>query len=78
MKDKIVELQELTGWISGTNNVGQGKELGIDAGFTDLYVETPTEDYLKEWNFYVKTTDEKMPIGIMAEEKSLVLYQPNT
>lgn len=79
LRDKIVELQEQSGWIGGSDSdMEAAKKFGIDAGFADLYIETAPEDYFKEWNFYLKTTDEKMPIGIMVEEKSLVLYQTTT
>ena len=72
------KLQVATGWLGTVPDLDSAKDLGIDASFSDAYIEKPREDFLEEWNFFAKTSDEDMPLGIMVNEKSLSLYDSTT
>lgn len=78
LMDQLHDLQVATGWLGTVSDTDSSHDLGIDASFSDVYIEKPSDDFLKEWNFYAKTSDEEMPLGIMINEKSLLLFDSTT
>lgn len=78
LMDQLHNLQAATGWLGTVPDPDSSHDLGVDASFSDVYIEKPKDDFLKEWNFFAKTSDEDMPLGIMINEKSLLLFESTT
>jgi len=64
-----------TGWCAAQKDLEYFHELGIDASFADVYKETPKEDFLYEWNFFSKLSDDNFPIGVVEKGPHIVLFE---
>ncbi len=78
LMDLFHDLQVATGWLGTVPDTDSSHYFGIDASFSDVYIENPSDDFLKEWNSYAKTSDENMQLGIMINEKNLLLFDSTT
>ncbi len=75
LSQRFHDLQYATGWMATVPDPDSSKDLGIDDGFSDVYVDKPEREYLKEWAFYAKYTDDPMPLGIMTDEEQFILFK---
>jgi hypothetical protein len=75
LSQRFYDLQYATGWMATIPDPGSSKDLGIDNGFSDVYIDKPDKDYLNEWAFYAKYTDDPMPLGIMIDEGKSPLFK---
>jgi hypothetical protein len=53
---------------------GLKETLGIDGTFKDVYKEHPTDDYLRDWDFFFWINDQPMPDGVMVDEPHSLLF----
>jgi hypothetical protein len=75
LSQRFYDLQYATGWMGTVPDPDSSKDLGIDNGFSDVYIDKPERDYLNEWAFYAKYTDDPMPLGIMTDEEKFTLFK---